>query len=210
MSDEIVTSAHDEDGAVTPTPLHSPTVKTTDLTRQYAVLLALQGVVNDMVTAHKNRVTDRLAEVRDEHNIKSFEAKDDTDLLVTFTFKGRNEAFNVTDSEAFTAWVMEHHTSHVDVVTSYVVQPAWLKGFLDPKGEQLAGTEEGVIDTSTGEVVPGLTHIKPGITNTLHPSWAKDGKEKAAAALLNTGAQAIVDGWIAEQPVAELDTAKAS
>lgn len=78
----------------------------------------------------------------------------DGDVIGTVSVSARAAGAVVTDENAFTQWVADHAST--EVVTS--VRPAYKKLVLG----RLKDTDDGVIDTATGEIVPGVEFGDPG------------------------------------------------
>jgi hypothetical protein len=66
-----------------------------------------------------------------------------------------HEAPGLADEAAFVAWVRERYPTEVETV--HRARPAWMAPFL----ASLAASGDDAVDTSTGEVVPGIT-MRPG------------------------------------------------
>ncbi len=75
--------------------------------------------------------------------------------LATVAARVSHETAYVADEAAFAAWVQSRYPTEAD--TRVVVRQAWQELFL----KSAATSGEVVVDTATGEVVPGLK-VRPG------------------------------------------------
>lgn len=172
-----------------------------DQLAEFAAILAFENIVKDMCALRRGQLYDRLAETREDTGSKSFQARDaENNVMADFTLKDSTAAYKVSDSKAFTQWVIENFPKEVEMEPS--VKPAFTKALLSTKRLTVDGDE--VIDTTTGMVVDGVKFYPSVPATSFGTSWKDGGKEAAAAALLEGTAERLFATHIAAA-VAELE-----
>jgi hypothetical protein len=161
-----------------------PTIK--ELTAQLAKVAAFAGAIKDTETIVRTNLTRRMLEMHDELGTKSLEVRDaDGEVVVTFVVvqPTANDEIKVSDEEALLDYVLDNFPGEVETITR--VRDSFKKVLLGR-----VEVSDGVAYDTTGEAVPGLTHVHtPAAAPTsITTKWKPgSGKQKALAMALADG-----------------------
>lgn len=212
--------------------VETPTAETpriSEMTTDFAQVLAFENIVKDLSNARRAQLYDRLREQHEDTGGKSFQAKaTDGTVMAEFVLTDSSETFKVTDAAKFADWVMDNFPTEAKISYTLLpealdqlvaehpecfdmtitVQPAFSKGLLTAK--RLIPTDEGVIDKETGVVVDGVTHTKAETATGMTTKWKaeNDGKALAAASLLEGAAERLFTSYV-ETVAGELEAGQA-
>ncbi|WP_433860127.1 hypothetical protein [Streptomyces kronopolitis] len=141
--------------------------------------LALRAAVAYRVKTRVAEICDPLIEANAEH-IKTTKGLRSTEAEMPLDSGGTMPVGAFTRSLSKPKFVVEDDKKVLDYAdelgeTEYVVRPAFLKNLLsrlcyDPK-------TRAVIDSTTGELVPGIGYDPGGVTTSVSPKWNKAGTE---------------------------------
>lgn len=148
-----------------------------------AVLAACARLFGEWIAPILSGVTDapeaRLIEAFEESGQSSVVAKVGALDAGTYTVSRSRGKFEVADEKAVDQWAEDHEGMEVIIRR----RPAWEKALLQFAKQTPTGE---IVDTRTGEVIPGLRYVPGGRpTGNVRWTWADGGK----------GRDALLEAW---------------
>lgn len=166
-----------------------------DAAAQEAYLKTLLDVIDEAYKAKRDEVQKLLDQAAAETGTRqiAITLPDGTEVAKTSLTSGSTEA-RVTDSEAFKAWVLEHHAEEIERQFVTSVRPAFAKKLL-AELTAVGGTEWPDPETGVIHDVPGVA-IAPARARGHRVAFGKTGRDAVMAAWRN--------GQLAEVALPEL------
>lgn len=158
-----------------------------------AIADAAAKELGDLRDAHLEPLLERY----DDEGTSSYKVKlPDGTVVANLALSVPKGAVTVTDESAFTAWVRANHPDAVEEVfiagepehvitvpatedrTDYVLKDKKVSALM----KQFKATEEGVVDTATGQMVAGAEYKKGAKPKAFAVTYETDGREQLAGA----------------------------
>lgn len=164
-----------------------------DLAAEYGTVLAFEAKFKEWSRGRRADLYQRMLAAREQTGgaMRSIAHKyGGNDKQVTFSLKGSDEKFTITDEDAFKEWVEANFPGEIETVIQ--VRPAFQKQMLDKllvESDGVVYVKGGVSTTEkvAGEEVPGVTHTPASDDPTgFNTSW-KGGDAAKDAALSTLG-----------------------
>lgn len=183
-----------------------------------AIADAAAKELGDLRDAHLEPLLERY----DDEGTSSYKVKlPDGTVVANLALSVPKGAVTVTDDAAFTAWVRANHPDAVEEVfipgepeqiitvpatedrTDYVLKDKKVSALM----KQFKATEEGVVDTATGQMVAGAEYKKGAKPKAFAVTYETDGREQLAGAYRAGKLDEIVAGTslpaVGQRPVLE-------